>query len=276
MQIAIENENYRISISSVGASITDVFDKRRDFELLHQTDDRGWSYQDIVCFPFIGIGEYKHQGKPIRNNKRHGFVQNKDFICKKIAPNSVLLAYISNAADLAFYPFKFVLKIVYTINGNDLLFRFNIENQSDETMYFQIGNQLGFRANTNTVIDLCNNNICYPLSSESVNLNKKIKLQKQITLNSDLFDQLDTIVLINKSGNVIVNTPRNILTYNINSPLIAIWTISNNPNFVCVSPWWGGPIYSNKPIELDKCPYINSIAKNTIADYYFSINIQAR
>lgn len=273
MQFVIENENYRISISSVGASITNIYDKVNAIELEHQIDDGGWDFQDIVAFPAIGIGEYKFNGQILKNPKRHGLVRDRDFLCTKPAKNSALLTYNSSDVDFKYYPFQFSLRILYTIEKNTLFITYNVRNNSNQTMYFHIGNQIGLRVNKEAVIDLCKNNIYFPLIGDFVNVGKKEKLHDMIMVDPNLFEMLDTIVLLNKTGQVILKTNTHTFTFDMDSPLISIWTNPHNPNFVCIDPWWGVPEYRKGPLKVENCKFVNKLEPLQSAEFAFSIKI---
>lgn len=273
MQFVIENELYRISISSIGASITNIYDKAKSIELEHQVDDGGWDFQDIVAFPAIGIGEYKFKGQVLKNPKRHGFVRDRDFLCTKPSKNSALLTYNSSDIDYQYYPFQFSLEILYTIEKDTLFLTFKVKNKSNQIMYYHIGNQIGFRVNKQAVIDLCKNNIYYPLIGNYVNIGKKEKLHDLVAIDPNLFQMLDTIVLINKTGQTILRTNTHTITFNMESPLISIWTNPHNPNFVCIDPWWGVPEFRKGPLRVEKCKFANKLSPLQSEEFTFSIKI---
>ena len=61
----LENDHFRIAVSENGGSLTSIYDKKNEAELLYQPDERSWHGQDVVIFPFIARlknGTYKHSG----------------------------------------------------------------------------------------------------------------------------------------------------------------------------------------------------------------------
>ena len=50
----IENDFLKVEVTLEGSSLTSIYDKKNDVELLYQKDQRSWMGQDVVIFPIIG------------------------------------------------------------------------------------------------------------------------------------------------------------------------------------------------------------------------------
>lgn len=95
--LKIENEYLRVEINPVGGSLSSLFDKQRNEELLYQPDGRSWNGQDIVIFPFVAAlkdSSYTVDGEAY-SMKKHGLVR-----YSKLKDKKVLKQYIQNYKTL--------------------------------------------------------------------------------------------------------------------------------------------------------------------------------
>ena len=49
----IENNFLKVEVTLEGSSLTSIYDKKNNVELLYQKDQRSWMGQDVVIFPII-------------------------------------------------------------------------------------------------------------------------------------------------------------------------------------------------------------------------------
>lgn len=275
MNYCIENEYYRVSISNIGGTITSITDKNRDIELVHQVEDFGWNFQDIVAFPIIGTSDYTVNENPIKIRTRHGFIRDREFKVLKVANNTLAFIYNSTEKDEELFPYRFCFKIMYSLENGLLICKFHIDNFNKNTMYFHLSKNLGIKVDPSTEIDLCRNDVYHPLNSGVIDLSKKERCDNILRVGNNLFQDPESYVFINKTNKIIVNTKTHRFTYNLYSPLISLFGNPITKNFLCVEPWWGCSEYKKQPKELSKCKYVNAIGGNRAAEYQFSIFIQS-
>lgn len=97
-----------------------------------------------ILFPICGNlpnDLYVHQGKSY-HLKQHGFARDLPWTVSDrntINGASLALELQSNEQTLAAYPFEFLLRFVYTVNGNTLTLKQTFTNQSSEVMPFSTG-----------------------------------------------------------------------------------------------------------------------------------------
>lgn len=146
----LENDRFKITISEHGAELHSVLDKKTQQEDIWQADPKIWGRHAPILFPFVGKvngGEYRVGGKSWKMGQ-HGFARDMDFV--KTAETAATCSYelVSTPETLKQYPFPFLLRISYRLENNTLCIKWDVENPSDETMYFSIGGHPAFRAKT--------------------------------------------------------------------------------------------------------------------------------
>ena len=143
--ITLKNESMEVTVSSCGGVLHSM--KKDGLEYLWQGDPAVWGWRDHNLFPFVGRlpnGKYSVGGKEY-SLPLHGFCIDREFQTEQTGPECVVCTLAADEETLAMYPFDFVLRMVYTLNGNTLTKRAEVENRSGDTMYFGLGFHPGFR-----------------------------------------------------------------------------------------------------------------------------------
>lgn len=72
--LTLENKDFRIGVNQLGGSLTSVYDKQREAELLWTPDERYWKFCDVVIFPLMGkpADGYDVNGKTYHFSMPHG------------------------------------------------------------------------------------------------------------------------------------------------------------------------------------------------------------
>ena len=268
----IENDSLKVMFNNEG-TITSIFDKVNDSELVHQLDEEGWKFQDVTIFPLIGSYDYEVDGVNYHISSRHGFVRNREFTCVKNSEEEITFSYSSDDEDLAIYPFKFRLEVTYLLKGRELTTSYLVNNLDSKRMYYSLGNHLAIRAREGDRILTFDSRIYMKLNNGVIEVDNK-NVKDDLVISKDLFKELDTIVMINESDKVVVLTKTHKVTYRFNSPLFALWTNKDTSNFICVEPWYGIGSYLNEPKELKERLYINELEPSSIRKHTHSINFE--
>jgi len=143
--ITLKNEQMEVTVSSCGGVLHSM--KKDGFEYLWQGDPAVWGWRDHNLFPFVGRlpgGKYSVGGREY-SLPLHGFCIDREFALEQRAENCVVCTLAADAETLSMYPFDFVLRMVYTLEGCTLTKRAEAENRSGDTMYFGLGFHPGFR-----------------------------------------------------------------------------------------------------------------------------------
>ena len=123
MNTSIENENLKLEISTFGAELQKIENKKNGKNYLWHGDKAFWGRRAPVLFPFVGAlknKEYCYHDK-VYQMGQHGFARDMEFEL------------------LEKYPFEFCLKIGYELQENKIKVMWKVENQGTQMMYFSIG-----------------------------------------------------------------------------------------------------------------------------------------
>ena len=141
MQVVLENEALKVTINSFGAELASIQGKATDTEYLWNADAKFWKRTAPVLFPFVGSlknKEYHYEGK-IYSMGQHGFARDMEFAVDVQTATEAWFSLRSNEETKAKYPFEFILKVGYELEGKDLKVIWQVENPDTKTLYFSIG-----------------------------------------------------------------------------------------------------------------------------------------
>ena len=257
---SLRNSRHSVNISSKGAQLLNWSCHsgqngtkwNQDKPILWVVDDAYWNRVAPVLFPIVGRlkdDQYIHDGDTFEM-KQHGFARDAEFECVDQSENSIVFQLSSNKATLDTFPFSFLLKITYILNGEELYVEQTVTNTSSSSiMPFSIGAHPGFHTPHDTesyriqidglqepVRHLIQNGI-YTGETEKL----ETHLGNQIYLSDDLFES-DAIVFKQTGISAITiledQKPLVKLTVETEAPYWGIWKKPNAP-FLCLEPWWG-------------------------------------
>ena len=137
----MENDLAYAAVSEHASEITSFIDKSTGIEHMWQGDPAFWSGRNPTLFPMVGStwnkeiwidGKLYHMGN-------HGFTRNSDFTCVEHSENKIVMELKDSEETLAQYPFRFTLRIEYTLSGKTLNIHYSITNDNDRDMPFNFG-----------------------------------------------------------------------------------------------------------------------------------------
>lgn len=275
--VKIENENFLVQISEVGALLTSFYDKRRKKEILKGKGENGWLHQDVIQFPVIGPGPISIGGVK-RDIGQHGFARFEKYEVKEAKKDSATLLLSPNEENKDLYPFDFSFEVTISLKGESILYHFHAANHGEENMPFMVGSHIGFKTIAGvSYIDLDRDEY-FPLVNGIVQTKKaKFPLGKRLPVSAESFAPYDTVVMVNEGKSVytlhIGDGYRYV--YRMDAPLTAIWTAEGSGEFVCIEPWWGNSLYAGRPEALEKRDYLNWCGPHASKDFSYSIDLLA-
>lgn len=148
--IELSNPHLRLTIAEQGAEMQSLTDLHTGRELLWQGDAMFWKSRSPILFPNVGRlwgGKFRFQGKEYEQGA-HGFVRYRLWKVEHQTETQAMLAYESTEEDLTFYPFPFLIKVGYALEGKEVKVMFSVENRGEQTMHFQLGAHPGFNVRT--------------------------------------------------------------------------------------------------------------------------------
>jgi galactose mutarotase-like enzyme len=265
----IENEYLKVEVTLNGGSLTSIFNKKTNREMLYQKDERSWMGQDVVIFPIIA--RLKDQECIIDNNvykmKTHGLIRYAvlDIIDHK--DNEITLGYKYNEETLKQYPFKFNFEVRYVLNDNSLIIEYRVYNLDDKDMYFNVGGHPalivdGYETETKFVYDdvklLFNeeyevDQFFLDETGSLISHNDLVLLPKEFEMTKDIIEEAKTLIYdVTDINDVTLVSKDKKIVFDISKcNVLAIWTNPGFGNYICIEPWWGMPdfIDTNKVLS---------------------------
>lgn len=284
MEYQIENEYVAVKISSRGAQMQSIV--KDCTEYLWQGDGRFWPDRAPVLFPYVGRfteGKYCLGGKEYQMDI-HGFARYLEYEGFPQGEDSITFSAGDDEETYKHYPFQFRLNITYKLKGNEIVICYEVENHSQETMYFGIGGHPGFNVPLEEGLEFSDYylefaDVCRPdrvLHSEDCFLNGhheewKLEDGKRYYLHHDMFDE-DAVVLKDMADKVVLKSDkgkRSITVSYPGMPFLGLWHApGTKAPYICIEPWTSLP--SRKGIVED-IRYKNDLIRLAVSGKYENI-----
>ena len=141
MQYSIENEILRLTVDTHGAEPVSVLHKPTGAELLWQGDPAVWGRHAPILFPYTGKltgGKMIAKGVEYAGGQ-HGFARDVEHAMTRHADNLLEFELHANAETLPKWPYAFVLRSTFTLEGETVHHTLTVENPVEEELRFGIG-----------------------------------------------------------------------------------------------------------------------------------------
>ena len=254
MEYILQNDKIRIKINSLGAELTEIFNKKNNISYLWNANPLHWKRTSPVLFPNVGKyygGKYTYNGKEYYQGQ-HGFARDMEF--KLLEQSDNYIAFVLNGDEKTYinYPFHFSLILSYELKENEIVVGWNVINKDNKQMYFSIGGHPAFnvplldenRSDCYLYFKNCQKIINTKISKQGYSMNETIEYQLEngyLPIKDDLFDN-DALVIENQNINEVSILDKNknaFITVKMDCPLFGIWSPSRTAPFVCIEPWYG-------------------------------------
>ena len=273
----LENECIKIGVRAHGAELVSLIDKGTGREYMWSGDPAYWNRVSPVLFPFIGKLKnlsYRHKGVEYGNVPQHGYARDCDFEFA-LRTNDVLWFELSpDEVWKERYPFDFLLRIGYRVEGRSVHVMWTVRNDSSEDLPFSIGahpafimpegvSKNGFYADFHNGKDRLT---CGKLSDQGVLLAKERSYSLEngrLELTDELFDEDALIIDSSDIHTVSLNTPDGspFIQVRFDTPQLGLWSpAGKKAPFVCIEPWFGRCDREDYEGELKDREYGNVIA----------------
>ena len=141
MQYSIENDILRLTVDSHGAEPVSVIHKPTGAELLWQADPAVWNRHAPILFPYTGKltgGKMLAKGVEYAGGQ-HGFARDVEHTMTHHADNLLEFELHANAETLPKWPYAFVLRSTFTLEGETVHHTLTVENPVEDKLCFGIG-----------------------------------------------------------------------------------------------------------------------------------------
>ena len=288
MIYTIKNKEITVEVSDVGAELWSV--KKNGVEYVWGGNEDIWPRRAPLVFPVCGRfyeGKYQAKGK-VYDIPLHGFIRQSILGIASHTDEAICLELKASEETIKVFPYDFVLKVWYILEGNKLINRFEMINpMNDEVLPVTIGGHPGF----NVPIDgngrfedyyLEFENECSPdrfiLSERCLLTGKKeafmLEGGKRLHLGHSLFDN-DAIFLSRADSTITIKSDKSDrfvkFTYK-DMPYLGIW---HKPRmeapYVCIEPWCGMPGFDLEMEDMEKRPDMFRIQPGSTKTVEFSM-----
>lgn len=138
----LENDCLAVEVNDLGAELTRVTDRADGYEFLWSGDPAVWSGRSPLLFPIVGKlkgDRYTHLGQTYSLPK-HGFARREVFRCAKQDASSLTFVLDDWAKHAADYPFRWALRVTFSLEGRRIRVRHEVENlDAAAPLYFSLG-----------------------------------------------------------------------------------------------------------------------------------------
>ncbi|MCR5295705.1 MAG: aldose 1-epimerase family protein [Lachnospiraceae bacterium] len=258
MNILLQNEYLSVSVTSAGAELSSI--RSADgTEYLWQGDPAYWTSHAPNIFPYVAR---LTEGKYLLNGKEYGFgnhglVRYEDLSVEAQNDTSVTFLLRADEKTKAKYPFSFIYRISYSLEGRTLAIGTRVENAGSGRMFFAVGGHPGF----NVPMEAGSSFEDYRLEfdeeahpyrihlADSGAVTPRVSLYEMkdsriIPLTHDLFDH-DAIVLQNAARSVSICSDKTSRRVTVSYPdfrYVGFWhKPKTDAPYLCVEPWTSLP-----------------------------------
>ena len=283
----LENDKIRIEIDSHGAELKSLVKKETGAEYMWCADAKYWGRTSPVLFPVVGNvsgKQYRTKGKTF-DMGQHGFARDMEFTLESQTDNEIWFVLRSNEETLAKYPYEFVLKLGYRLDGAKVEVLWHVENPSEEELPFAIGGHPAFycpvtsggkQSDCYIQFDIAGSLKCSTIDGYLVGdrVDTYELEDGMLRIDEHLFDNDALIIEKQNIKKVSLCDPKKqaFLTIEMDAPLFGIWRPADpGAPFVCIEPWYGRSDRIGYAGELRDREYENVLAAGENWDAGYAI-----
>lgn len=287
--VVLENDELKVTLSSKGAELMSIIDKKDQTEYIWQGNPDYWAYHAPHLFPIVGglndnILSVDGNQYPLN---RHGFARTSTFRRIESAPQQAIFELRYNQETLAAYPYKFEFQVIYFLTGRSLKVLYKVINLDSKDIYFSVGAHPGFNVPfTNDdnfedyYIEFQNQEELksHQLSDKGLFNGETIQVStnnKQLALTYDLFDK-DALVFKNLSSrSVILKSKNSDKQVKVDFPYfnyLGLWSKKKAP-FVCIEPWLGCADTDGEVVDISKKEAMQYLKHGHVFETDFTITV---
>lgn len=291
MIYTIENEHLKVQINDMGAEMVSIFGKKNNFEYLWQGDPTYWTGHAYVLFPICGRltqNKYTYEGKTYEMNL-HGFSRKSTHKVVKQTKTSIEFELTDNENTLNQYPFNFIFRISYSLDGAKVRTNLYVENTGKKDLPFSLGGHPGFnlplenglKAEDHYVDFGKTKNLQYQICSPEKYCTGKtadfpLEDDRILRFKHSLFDN-DAIFLDNIPSSVVLKsdkTDRFVKVSYKDMTHLGLWHApQTEAPYICIEPWHGIPAIQDVIDDFDTKRDMMHLKPNSSYSSYIDIEV---
>ncbi len=287
--VVLENEELKIVLSSTGAELTSLLEKKDNTEYIWQTIPSIWGFHAPNLFPIVGglnNDTFSVDGKTYSLG-RHGFARTSKFRRIESAPQQGIFELKYSDDTLKVYPYKFEFQVIYQLNGRTLKISYKVINMDDKTIYFSVGAHPAFNVPINNLgnfndyyieFETQEELLSHQLSVKGMQTDQTVTIpteNQKLHLNKALFEN-DALVFKNlKSKSVTLKSNFTNKQVKVEYPhfnYLGLWTKHDAP-FICIEPWLGCSDTEGQTLDFTQKEAIQKLEHGHVFEVDFSITV---
>ena len=247
-QLILSNGIIKATFSPKGAELLSVVKDGK--EKIWIGDPDVWALHSPLLFPICGglkDNKFIYEGKEYTLQK-HGYVRFVEFEVESHTDTKLVFLHRWDNETLSQFPFRYELRVIYTLEDSALKVDYNVKNLDDTCMYYSIGAHEGYYCpegieEYSIIFDKDENldgniSIGNLLEYETINVGKNTC---ELPLKYEYF-AVDALVFLNlKSRKVSLKNRRTGEEIGLEfegHDFFLLWT-KPNANYICLEPWCG-------------------------------------
>ncbi|MDF2566739.1 MAG: galactose mutarotase [Oscillospiraceae bacterium] len=258
MIIELKNRSAMASINTKGAELNSFCDTVGT-EYIWNADPSYWGKSFPLLFPSVGI---LNNGKTIIDGKeysipKHGFARDKEFRLSYCDDTRAMFMLNYDQDTLQMYPYKFCLRVTYSLVDVNLSIKYEVLNLDDKIMYYGFGLHPAFKCPVSQpdkfssyCIDFeCEETLDSPLIDSNtgvLDIKNRVCLienEKHLMLDYAMFEK-DALVFEHIHSSQLkfhsILTGRGVELKFKGFDSLGLWTMADKQApFFCIEPWCG-------------------------------------
>ena len=178
------------------------------------------------------------------------------------------------------YPYKFELKVKFTLTDNGLVVDHTVTNKSENTMYYSFGAHPAFNCEIGDYLEFNKDAklTTERIDHESILIEETFPVEmdgNKVIITKDIFND-DALILSNYSSDVVTlksNNHSREVKFNFKSPLLGIWAKPGAP-YVCIEPWYGINDDRDVKDDISKKREIQQLAEGEKFEFFWVAEIK--
>lgn len=264
----LENQKVKVNVSNQGAELYNLIAKENSLEYIWQKDVTYWPWHAPICFPITGRvhdDTYTFEGKQYHLTV-HGFARESEFSLIESSDEQLTYELTYSDKTLKVYPFKFSLRLIYTLLANGVKVSYIVKNLDEKKLFFNIGLHTAYNCPILNTENFQDYEIIFSkretadryFLENGIDAGKTepmLQNENTIALSKELFSR-DILLFKNlKSKSLKIKSKKSDVAVKIsynNFANVGIWTKPQGAPFVCIEPWNGWADVKDKYVDFDQ------------------------
>ncbi len=291
MNYKISNNHLTVEISERGAELQSI--KGSDgTEYLWQGDPKYWSDRALTIFPYVArLTEGKYTFKDTTYEMPiHGFAPASNFMVDSQDADRIVMSIESNEETKKMYPFDFIFRVDFSLDGNRLIVKYIVDNKGSSAMYFGLGGHPGFNVPMDEGLEFSDyrldfidaKNPTFIVFTDDCFVTDErrefpLEEKRYYRLHHDMFDN-DAIVLTDTSHKVKLSSDKGSHSVEMHFPDQDVfgfwhWPKTDAP-YICLEPWSSLPSRKDIIEDLENQPDLIRLEGNSTYTTAFDITFK--